>query len=475
MSPEIIYLFAGTAGGALFGVLIGAMLFRKPPGARLDEARLAFETERATLQAKLEAAEIRTRDAVEHANSREAHAGNLTAQLTQLNAEKAALEMRLLKEAEAAAEKIAIIDEAQQKLADTFTALSKRALDQNNATFTAHAEEVLKRFQEGAQADLQKRQEKISEIVTPVKESLEKVDVRIREIEQARTEAYTALREQITNMAASHQKLNDTATHLVSVLRNTKSRGQWGEIQLRRVVEIAGMNQYCDFAEQVSAQNDDGRIRPDMTIKLPSQRTIVVDAKAPMDAFLDAHDAADEDAKRQCLARHANSLRGHVGQLSKKQYWDSFKPSPEFVLLFLPNEAIYSAALDHDPKLIEDAALNNVIIATPTTLIALLKATAYGWRQEAIAKEVQQVGKLGRELYERLVKMTDHITKLGDHLTKSVGSYNDMIGSMERRVLITARKFRELDVVGDNPSEIAEPKEIDLTIRSLQVGEVETV
>ena len=472
MSPESLYLFAGVGIGAVIGVMIGAILFKRTAGG-IDESRLALETERAALQARLAAAEEKARDAIEHANGREAYAGSLNLQITQLNADKAALEMRLEKEMESAAEKLAVINDARQKLADTFTALSKQALDQNNQTFTAHAEQVLKRFQEGAQADLQKRQEKIAEIVTPVKDSLERVDVRIREIEQARTEAYTALREQVTNMAVGHQRLNDTATHLVSVLKNTKSRGQWGEIQLRRVVEIAGMTQYCDFSEQVSVVGGDARLRPDMTIRLPSQRTIVVDAKAPMDAFLDAHEAADEDARRRCMARHASSLRGHVGQLSKKQYWESFKPSPEFVLLFLPNEAIYSTALDHDPKLIEDAATSNVIIATPATLIALLKATAYGWRQEAISKEVQEGGKLGRELYERLVKMTDHITKLGDHLAKSVNSYNDMIGSIERRVLITGRKFKEMDVVGDNPAEIAEPKEIDLTIRSLQARDAD--
>lgn len=519
-APEIIYLSGGLISGLIIGIITTFLITRQSRQNIPENVNVEFEIERSRLQTELSNSEKRITELRGLANNQEVQINQLTnqayelnadkkaleaklaseiennkerfsaldeehrrladsfaalsKQASELNADKKALEIRLQNEIENSKEKLSIINEAQQKLTNTFTALSKEALDQNNVSFINQAQEVLKRFQEGAQTDLWRRQEQISEIVAPVKESLDKVDLRIKEIEQARTNAYSALNEQISHMANSHQKLNDAATHLVSVLRNNRSRGQWGEIQLRRVVELAGMSQHCDFREQVSVSTEEGRLQPDMIVNLPSNRTIVVDAKAPMNAFWEANETSDEELKRQYITRHAQSLRHHVGQLSKKAYWDSFKPSPQFVVLFLPNEAIYSVALEHDSNLIEDAAMSNVIIATPTTLIALLKATAYGWRQESITKEAQQVGELGRQLYKRLSTMTEHILKLGDALNRSVQNYNKMIGSIERQVLPSARKFKELNIIGEGTDEIPDMKDVEVVTRSLQAAEIQT-
>lgn len=382
------------------------------------------------------------------------------------------LETTLQKERDAAVEKLALVEDARQKLADAFSALSKEALDRNSESFVNYAKSVLDGYQRSAQEDLRQRQSRISEIVEPVKQSLAKVDERIQELEKERAGAYGELREQVTQMALTQQQLRAETSNLVKALRSSNTRGQWGEIQLRRVVELAGMTNYCDFCEQASVDTEDGRQRPDMIIKLPSGRTIVVDAKAPMSGFLDAHECDDDEARRGHLVRHAQQLRTHIGGLSQKAYWNSFKHSPEFVVLFLPNEALYSAALEHDPSLIEDGAKNNVIVATPTTLIALLKAAAYGWRQEAIAKEVRQVGAIGQKLYERLAKLSEYIVTLGSLLDKSVGAYNAMVGSLERRVLVTAREFKKLNVTADGGDEIRELSPVETTARKLDAPEL---
>jgi DNA recombination protein RmuC len=470
---SIVFLIFSLLLGVIIGVALTFLLTRsKNSSSNADTAlKLEFEAERSRLQSDLNNAKRALEEQKQYTNQREVYIGELNAQLFNLNSQKATLEEKLRNEMRNAAEKLSVINEAQQKMTDSFSALSKQALDQNNQSFVSHAEQVFKRFQESAQSDLQQRQEKISEIVLPVQESLALVDSHISELERERLDAYATIREQISQMTNSQQKLSDTTSQLVNVLRNTKTRGRWGEIQLRRVVELAGMTSYCDFCEQFSVAGEDGRQQPDMIIKLPSQRTIVIDAKAPMDAFLSAHDATDDEVKRHHFLQHAKSLRRHVGQLSLKSYAENFSPSPEFVLMFLPSEAIYSAALEHDADLIEYGALKNVIIATPSTLIALLKAAAYGWQQEAVTKEVKQVGELGKQLYKRLVSMTEHIVKVGESLDKSVKSYNSMIGSIERSVLPSARRFKDLHVIGGASEEIAALETIERVSREFQAGE----
>jgi DNA recombination protein RmuC len=288
-------------------------------------------------------------------------------------------------------------------------------------------------------------------------------------MEKARAGAYSELREQVKALATSQLQLQAETGNLVSALRAPHVRGRWGEIQLRRVVELAGMLQYCDFIEQETVVTTDGRIRPDVIVKLPGNRTIVIDAKVPFDAFYESISTTDDVIRSAKLKDHARLVRAHIGALSKKSYWESVQPTPEFVLLFLPGETFYSAALEIDPKLIEDGVGQGVIIATPTTLIALLKAVSYGWRQEQMAANAQEVSKLGKDLYDRLRTFTSYFADIGKGLDRALDSYNKGVGSLEARVLVTARKFKETGAIAGEEIETLEP--IDRTSRLLSLDE----
>ena len=316
---------------------------------------------------------------------------------------------------------------------------------------------------------MESRQKAIDQLVRPLKESLEKVDTKIGELEKTRAGAYSELREQVRGLATAQLQLQAETGNLVTALRAPHIRGRWGEIQLRRVVELAGMLQYCDFDEQTTVVTDDGRIRPDVIIRLPGNRTIVIDAKVPFDAFYESISTKDEVVRSARLKDHARLVRTHIGSLSKKSYWESVQPTPEFVLLFLPGETFYSAALEIDPKLIEDGVGKGVIIATPTTLIALLKAVSYGWRQEQMAENAKEVSELGKTLYDRLRVFTDHFANIGKGLDRALDSYNRGVGSLEGRVLRTARKFKERGAIGGEDIEILEP--IDKATRPLSLDE----
>jgi DNA recombination protein RmuC len=316
---------------------------------------------------------------------------------------------------------------------------------------------------------LESRQKAIDQLVKPLKESLEKVDGKIGEMEKTRAGAYSELREQVKALATSQLQLQAETGNLVNALRTPHVRGRWGEIQLRRVVELAGMLQYCDFIEQETVITADGRIRPDVIVKLPGNRTIVIDAKVPFDAFYESISTKDDVIRSARLRDHARLVRAHIGALSKKSYWESVQPTPEFVLLFLPGETFYSAALEIDPKLIEDGVGQGVIIATPTTLIALLKAVSYGWRQEQMATNAQEVSKLGKDLYDRLRTFTNYFADIGKGLDRALDSYNRGVGSLEARVLVTARKFKERGAIAGEEIETFEP--IDKLARPLSLDE----
>lgn len=364
-----------------------------------------------------------------------------------------------------AQEKIALLEEAQVRLSQTFKALSADALSANNQSFLDLAKSTLEKFQESAKNDLTTRQKAIGEMLTPVHQALGKVDVKLLDLEKERLGAYQVLRNQVAELVNSQKELRQETSNLVKALRTPSVRGQWGEMQLKRVVEMAGMVAYCDFAEQVSVEGETGRLRPDMIVNLPGGKKIIVDAKAPLSAYLESLEASDEQTRSEKLVEHARQVRSHIRALSQRAYWDQFDSTPEFVVLFLPGETFFSAALEKDPTLIEAGVREKVILATPTTLIALLRSVSYGWRQESIAENAKAISDLGRELYKRVSDLGNHMTRMGRHLGQVVDSYNQTVGTLERRVLVSARKFKVLDTSNE---EIDELSAIDHTPRNLQ-------
>lgn len=389
--------------------------------------------------------------------------------LGQAHTRAAELETRLAEERKVTKEKLELLNEAQNKLSDAFKALSAEALKSNNQAFLDLAKVTLEKHQESAESDLAARQKAVSELVGPLRESLDKVDGKLGEIEKARIEGYSTLKEQLRGLIETHLPLLRTETaNLVRALRQPTVRGRWGEIQLKRVVEMAGMVDHCDFLEQETRHTEDGeRLRPDLIVRLPGGKQVVVDAKAPLTAYLEAVEATDELVQGVHLVAHAQQVRAHMTALGRKAYWEQFDPAPEFVVLFLPGEMLFSAALHHDPGLIEFGVNEKVIPATPTTLIALLRAVAYGWRQEALAKNAQEVADLGRQLYDRIGKLGEHWTNVGDRLGKAVEAYNSATATLESRVLVSARRLRELKAGSDGVEiEVVEP--IELQPRALQ-------
>ncbi|MCR4348063.1 MAG: DNA recombination protein RmuC [Sulfuricaulis sp.] len=358
---------------------------------------------------------------------------------------------------------------AQEKLAgleQTFIALSNRALKENNQTFLQLAQESLKQFHVQAKGDLELKEKAVENLIKPVREALEKTEQQIRMMENDRKEAYGSLTKHLETMVQTQQLLQGETRNLVQALRRPEVRGQWGEMTLKRLAELAGMVEHCDFYEQEHTDTDEGRLRPDMIVRMPDGREIVVDVKTPLDAYLSAVEATDDDTRRKHLEHHARKVRERVRELSSKAYWTQFKNAPDFVILFIPGDQFLGAALDIDRSLLEDALKQKVILTTPTSFVALLRAVAYGWRQESLTANAAHIRDVGEELYSRLATFSEHLLKLGRSLNSTVADYNKTVGSFEAKLLPGARKFSEMGVGGDKALE--EPERIEKAVRDVQ-------
>ncbi len=409
----------------LIGLVVGAAL-----GWFIAQARSAASVERARL-------------ATEQVAKLEADLTTLRARATELETERGALK------------------EAQAKLLESFKALSADALRSNNQSFLELARESFGKLHQQSADELGKRQQAIDSMVKPLKESLEKVDAKIGEIEKARSAAYGQLSEQLKSLTTTQGQLQAEAAKLSTALRSTTTAGTWGELQLRRVVEMSGMASYCDFTEQQTS----GSLRADLVVRLPGGQQVVVDAKAPNDAYREAANASDDAVRSTKLAEHAAKVRSHIDQLGGKDYWAQFQPSPEFVVLFLPGDQFLSGALQADPSLIDRAIAKKVLLATPATLIALLKAAAYGWRQEDVSRNAQIIADLGRQLYDRIAGFADNLDKVGRGLETASKAYNSAVGSFEQTLLPGARKFSELGAKG--VKDLPAPAPVETTPRDI--------
>lgn len=442
----MIYVLA--IAGFIVGTAIGAMLFSRK------------------LKVGLAVAEQRLTDLMEQLGAERAQIQSLRDSLGQSDRDLAGARTQLSAAEKNLVEQRDLLGHAQEQLRLAFASASAEALAKNNEAFLQLAKERFATISAEAVGSLEQRKEQIDALLKPMREVMDRYQIRVGEIEKSRVESYSMLREQLGALAESQRTLNAQTSQLVTALSRPTVRGQWGEISLRRLVELAGLSNRCDFVEQSSVDTEAGRLKPDLVVNLPGQRDIVIDCKTCFDAFLDAAAATDDETRRGHLQRHAQQVRSRARDLSGKSYWSQFSHSPEYVIMFLPGEAFLYAAVENDPTLVEDCIRNHVLIATPTTLIALLKTIEFGWRQETITENAEEIKSLGIELYKRIGLVLEHVAKLGTNLNAAVAAYNQTIGSIETRVRPAARKMAELGA--HSGKELAQPAQIENAARDAQ-------
>ena len=458
---------AGTGIGVAAAAALGWVLGRARLAAAHAEEHAALRTSQQVLAERVRGREAELQESLRAVLAATARAEVLEDARSRALSELAAERAARAEEQRAMDEKLHLLQTTQEELTERFKALSLDALQANAQTFLEVAKAQLEKTQEVAKLELDQRSTAIDGMVAPIREALEKVDGKLTELDQSRERSQGALGAQLRALAESGEALRQQTERLVGALRVPNTRGRWGEVQLRRVVELAGMVDRCDFTEQTRVEVEGGTLRPDLVVHLPGEKQVVVDSKVPLQAYLDAHQAADEATKQSRLAAHAADVRRHVRKLSEKGYAAQFESAPEFVVMFMPGEAFLFAALEKDPELIEFGAEQDVILATPTTLIALLRAVAYGWRQEQVARNARDIQALGRELHDRMQTVVKHLATLGQRLGGSVDAYNSAMSSLEARALVTARKFKELGAGGEHDIPRLEP--VESLVRQLDI------
>ena len=392
--------------------------------------------------------------------------------ISQLREKNISLTTQLDYEQKTNQEKLSNLEKARDQLTETFTALSSQALKQNSEEFLKLAQENLKRYQSQASNEFEKKEKAIEHLLNPIKEALNKTEQQVRDIEKERKESYGALSKHLENMAQSQNVLQDETRKLVNALRRPEVRGQWGEMTLKRLAELAGMVEYCDFYEQEQVKTEEGSLRPDMIVRMPDGREIVVDVKTPLDAYIKAIEAIDDTQRQSELLRHTRNVKQRINELADKAYWNQFKNTPDFVVLFIPGDQFLTAALDQEPAILENALSRQVILATPTSLVALLRAIGYGWRQEQLAENAEHIKTVGEELYSRLLTFSEHLQKLGRSLDSGLKHYNSAVGSFDSRVLPSARKFNEMGISTDKS--IDKQKQLETAVRQIEVDNDES-
>jgi len=450
---------AAVAGLVLGGTLVWVVVSAR---AKAATAALVAGLERRAGAAEATVAEVRAQG--------QRAAAVLEALRVQLDAEQEArvrAETQMVEAGRRVDEERRLLVDAQAQLTDTFRSLAGETLGAQSRDFLRLADENFKIVLAEARGDLGKRQEAIDGLVRPLAESLQSFGEHVRGLETTRAKAYTSLEEQIKGLSAAQGQLQKETANLVTALRKPQVRGRWGEMTLKRVAELAGMVEHCDFTEQVTVEAAGGRLRPDMVVRLPGEREIVVDAKVSLEAYLDAVAADTEETRAVHLARHAAQMRTHLNQLAAKGYWEQFERAPEFVVMFIPGESFFAAAIESDRELVEDGMKKSVVLATPTTLMALLRAVAFGWRQEQVTRNAQEISETGRQLYERMSALAGHLAKIGKGLDAAALAYNGAVGSLESRVLPAARRFKDLGAAtGD---EIPQLESLKIEPRSVVV------